>query len=167
MSAFVIDAFEFSRLKEQRSGEIAVADLERLAAECLNPTTSLRWSLQGDTDTLSNARLTLSVNAVVPLVCQRCVAPFEFTIASQSMLVLAKSEEQADEIEQLLDDESIDVIVGSRTLNVLELIEDEALLAIPLAPKHELCPGSAAIEELATAKKPSPFEVLKNIKQQN
>jgi uncharacterized protein len=167
MSAFIIDAFEFSRLKERREGEVAVASLQRLAAECVNPSTSLRWSLQGGVDGSGHPQLIMSVTGIAQLRCQRCMAPFEFDIAAESVLVLAKTEAHADEIEESLADDSIDVIVGSKALNILELIEDEALLAIPLAPKHDVCPGNAAVDGLAGAKKPSPFDVLKNIKQQN
>ena len=52
-------------------------------------------------------------------------------------------------------------------MQVMELVEDEALLALPLSPRHEACPDKAAIEVLDEVKKPSPFAVLKNIKQQN
>jgi len=167
MSAFVIDAFEFSRLKELREGELAVASLERLAAECVQPSTSLQWALQGGVDAVGHPQLTMSVNGVVKLRCQRCMGPLEFTIASESVLVLAKTEAHADEIDEALADDSIDVIVGSKALNTLELIEDEALLAIPLAPKHEICPDGTTADELVSAKKPSPFDVLKNIKTKN
>ena len=95
------------------------------------------------------------------------MAPLEFEIGSQSVLVLAKTEEQADEIDELLADESIDVIVGSRSFSIVELIEDEALLAIPLAPKHEICPDGTVAESLAGSKKPSPFAVLQGLKQKN
>lgn len=167
MSAFVIDAFEFSRLKERREGEVAIASLQRLAAECVNPTTSLRWSLVGGADAFGHPQLVMAVAGTVKLMCQRCMTPFDFAIASESELILAKTEEHADEIEESLADDSIDVIVGSKTLNVLALVEDEALLTIPLAPKHDVCPGNAVVDNLASDKKPSPFDVLRNIKQQN
>jgi uncharacterized protein len=167
MSALVIDAFEFCRLEERLEGETPVIDLKRLAAECVNPSSSLRWSLVGGFNQLGYPQLIMSVAGGVSLLCQRCVTPFEFAFASQSLLLLAKSEEQADEIEEAIADDTIDVIVGSRTMSVMELVEDEALLALPLAPKHEVCPGNAAVKELDEAKKPSPFAVLKNIKQKN
>ncbi|HTH44918.1 MAG TPA: YceD family protein [Oxalicibacterium sp.] len=167
MGALVIDAFEFCRLKERLEGETPVADLKRLAAECVNPSTSLRWSLQGGTDALGHPQLTMSVAGDVQLICQRCVKPMDFSFAPESILLIANSEEHADQIEEAIADESIDVIVGSKAMQVMELVEDEALLALPLSPRHEACPDKAAIEVLDEVKKPSPFAVLKNIKQQN
>ena len=78
--------------------------------------------------------------------------------------MLAKDEERADEMDELLDDDMIDVIVASKTLSVLDLVEDEALLALPISPKHEVCPDATQLEVLKS-KKESPFAVLKGLKQ--
>lgn len=165
MSAFVIDAFDFSRLKERREGDVLVADLARLSAESVNKSASLHWTLQGGADSLNHPQLILSVSGSIELMCQRCMTPLKFAVESESILILAKTDERADEIDALLDDDNVDVIVGSKALNVMELVEDEALLAIPLAPKHDICPDNAALDDLMGAKKPSPFAVLKGLKQ--
>ena len=166
MSAFVIDAFEFSRLKEQAEGELAVADMARLAGETADRSGALKWSLIGGTDKVGHPQLKLSVSGQVNLVCQRCLTAMPFEVSSESVLVLAKDEESADAIEELLNDESIDVIVGEAEFNVSYLIEDEALLALPVAPKHDVCPAQAVAESGAAAtEKVSPFSVLKNLKQ--
>ena len=165
MSAFLIDAFEYSRHQEQRQGDMAVSDFNRLTEELADKSGSLHWSLLGDVDSLGFSQLKLSVSGSVKLMCQRCLVPFAFEIASDSKLILAKEEANADEIDALLADDTIDVIVGSKALNVAELIEDEALLAIPLSAKHDVCPDQAAQERLQSAKRASPFAVLKDIKQ--
>jgi uncharacterized protein len=164
MNALVIDGFQFSRLKERRDGECAVADFARLAEELAEPTGTIRWVLQGGADAAGHAQLTLSVSATVRLMCQRCLLPYVFDVVSESVLLLAKDEAAADEIEAMLADDSIDVIVGSKAMNVLELIEDEILLTIPLSPKHPVCPDQIGqnVEAAASAKRTSPFEVLKN-----
>lgn len=170
MQAFVIDAFSFSRLEDQRSGSILVADLPRLAEESANADGELRWSLRGGQDKLGHAQLELVVSGSVQLMCQRCLTPFVFDIDSESILMLAKNEENADEIEALLEDDEVDVVVGSKTFNIMDLIEDEALLAIPQSPKHAVCPDLQLASADTTAaikagggKKESPFAVLKKI----
>jgi uncharacterized protein len=162
--AFHIDAFEFCRLKESREGELALSDLPRLAAELADPAGTLHWSLQGGKDAFGHAQMILAVTGDVQLRCQRCLTAMPFSIASESTLVLAPDEASADGIEELLDDEAIDVIVGSTDLDVLALVEDEALLALPLAPRHAVCPEGAALPQEKVAKE-SPFAVLKNLKQ--
>jgi uncharacterized protein len=165
MNAFVIDVFEFCRLKERREGEIAVADLPRLANESVdNKSGAVRWALQGGSNAHGYPQLTLSVSGTVRLMCQRCLTLFEFGIASESTLVLAPDEDSADEIEALLADESVDVIAGSRNFDIRQVIEDEALLTIPLSPKHDTCPDQLA-PAAAKEENVSPFAVLKNLKQ--
>ena len=165
MKAPLIDIFEFCRLKEEREGEVAVADLSRLAGEATDKSGILHWSLQGGFNKTGHLQLMLQVSGPVQLRCQRCLTPFAFPIDSESTLVLATDEKSADEIDKLLDDEMVEVIVGSREFDIAGLIEDEALLALPLAPKHEVCPASAALDVPETVKKDSPFSVLKNLKQ--
>lgn len=165
MEAFVIDAFEFCRLKERREGEVAVADLPRLAAESVDKAGTVRWSLQGGNDKQGHPQLELAISGSVQLMCQRCLTPFAFQIQSESVLILAPDEGSADEIDALVADESVEVIVGSRNFDVAQLLEDEALLAIPLSPKHETCPDQLVMEAGKEAEKLSPFSVLKNLKQ--
>ncbi|MGV3741126.1 MAG: YceD family protein [Burkholderiaceae bacterium] len=164
MSAFLIDAFEFCRRKERRGGEIAISDSPRLAKESADTSGVLRWSLAGDRNALGHPQLGLKVSGSVKLICQRCLRPFDFEIDSDSVLVLASDEAAADEIEELLNDESVDVIVGSSTMDLIGLIEDEALLALPVSPKHDFCPEAAPAESIKLPEKESPFAVLKNLK---
>jgi uncharacterized protein len=163
MSAFVIDAFEFCRSNGYREGVTPVAEMTRLAADCADPSGEIRWSIQGGTTPQGYPSMTLSVAGTVQLACQRCLAPFSYEIDSSTMLVLGRDDEQADEIEALLDDESIDVIVGSNCCDIRDLLEDEALLALPQAPKHEVCPDTRLLDSLKSEKL-SPFAGLKNLK---
>jgi uncharacterized protein len=164
MNEFVIDAFEFCRRKERRNGEIAVSKLPRLAEETTDQTGSIQWSLEGGKDTLGRPMLLMSVSGTVQLMCQRCLSPMRFDIASMANLILAKDEAEADEIELTLDDDdAFDVIVGSAAMNILDLVEDDVLLAIPSSPKHEVCPDRT-VSMKHEVEKVSPFAVLKNLK---
>jgi uncharacterized protein len=165
MNAYVIDAFEFSRVKEHRDGELKVAELPRLAEETVDQSGFVRWTLKGGANMHGHPQLNLSVTGSVKLMCQRCLTPFEFMVESDSVLVLAPDEGSADEIDALLTDEEVEVIVGSRAFDIRQLIEDEALLTIPLSPKHETCPDQLVQEPAKEAEKVSPFAVLKNLKQ--
>jgi uncharacterized protein len=164
MDAFVIDAFDFCRQKLERAGETALADMPRLTAELTDAHGSLRWALQGGSDGKGHPRLTLQVSGPVHLRCQRCLNPFEFVIDSSSVLILAQDEASADALEEQLDDDSIDVVAGSRTMDMAAMIEDEALLALPLSPKHDVCPDPSDFTAASSKKADSPFAVLKNLK---
>jgi uncharacterized protein len=163
MSAFVIDAFEFSRSNGFREGVTPVAEMTRLVADCADNSGEVTWSVQGGQTKQGYPAMTLSVSGNVQLVCQRCLTPFGYHLDSSTMLVLGKDDEEADQIEEILDDESIDVIVGNRTTDIRDLLEDEALLALPQVPKHEVCPPSDLLDKLKSDE-PSPFSGLKNLK---
>lgn len=165
MNAFVIDAFEFCRLKERREGAVPVAELGRLSEDTADRSGEIRWVLQGGSNHLGYPQMSLRVSGEVKLMCQRCLLPFSFGIQSESTIVLVEDEAAVDAVDAQLDDDAIDVIAGSRTMNILELVEDEALLSLPLSPKHEVCPDRVVPGAIEGKEKASPFAVLKNIKQ--
>lgn len=164
MDGFVIDAFAFCRLRERRDGELPVADLPRLAAETFDTSGTLKWSLQGGADLHGHPQFSLSVNGTVKLKCQRCLQALDHVIESASALVLAQDDGSADEMEAMLEDEDVEVIVGSHSFDLLQVIEDEAMLALPLSPRHAACAGQSGLEGMQEEKKESPFSVLKNLK---
>ncbi|HAT31844.1 MAG TPA: DNA-binding protein [Janthinobacterium sp.] len=164
MNAFVIDAFDFCRINGSREGVTPVAEMTRLIKDCADASGSLAWKVEGGTSKLGYPQLTLSVTGTVQLMCQRCLTPFAYDIDASTALMLGKDDEHADEIEDIIDDESIDVIVGSRAMNVADLIEDEALLSLPQVPKHDTCPDTVLLDAVKTEKK-LPFAGLKDLKQ--
>ena len=163
MSAFVIDAFEFCRSNGHREGVTPVAEMSRLNQDCADHSGEVTWAVDGATSKQGYPQLTLSVSGAVQLLCQRCLTPYSFDMDSATVLILGKDDGHADEIEDILDDESIDVIVGSRTCDIRDLIEDEALLALPQVPKHDTCPDTGLLDTLKS-EKPSPFAGLKDLK---
>jgi uncharacterized protein len=160
MSAFVIDAFEFCRSNGHREGVTPVAEMSRLNKDCADHSGQIAWRVDGTTSKQGYPQITLSVSGTVQLVCQRCLTSYAFEMDSSTVLMLGKDDEHADEIEEVLADESIDVIVGSRSCDIRDLIEDEALLALPQVPKHDVCPDNQLLDVLRN-EKPSPFAVLK------
>jgi uncharacterized protein len=163
MNAFVIDTFEFCRINGKHEGVTPVAEMTRLAKECADASGQITWKAVGSTSKLGFPQMTLSVAGTVQLVCQRCLQPYAHTLDSSTVLMLGKDDEQADEIEAMIADESIDVIVGSRSMELMYLVEDEALLALPHTPKHDVCPDAALLDK-AKSEKISPFDALKSLK---
>ena len=163
MSTFVIDAFEFCKNDGHREGATPLVEMPRLAAESVDKSGDISWSIDGGQTRQGYPSLTLAVAGHVKLVCQRCLQPLDYEIDSSTMLVLGQDDADADGIEEVLDDESIDVIVGSRSCDIRDLLEDEALLALPQSPKHEVCPDTGLLDRLKTDKV-SPFAALKNLK---
>lgn len=162
MSPHIINGHEFCRLAERATGTSPVATFTRLCADLHDHQGELSWTLQGGHHAQGMDQLSISVSGEVKLVCQRCLTPFTQVIDAHSRLVLVADEVQAEETEERLDDESIDVIVGSSSMDLMALVEDEALLALPLSPRHEVCPEGAL--SLGDSKSASPFAMLKKLK---
>jgi uncharacterized protein len=156
-----IDAFAFCRDGEQREGEFGLAELSRLRSECVSGQGGISWKLAGSSHSGGHPALHLTINGTMQLACQRCLTPLEFQIQSESTILLAKDESAADDIEATLEEDEIEVVVGSKTFDVVALIEDEALLAIPLSPKHEVCPVEVKLEHTDKAEKPDAFAIGK------
>ena len=68
------------------------------------------------------------------LICQRCLTAFEHELNVVRQLVLVTSESQLPELDA--EDPDVDVVVATEKMNVLDLIEDEIILSLPLAPRH-------------------------------
>jgi uncharacterized protein len=165
MSAHVVDSFEFCRSAGQASGSTPVAEFKRLCADLADPGGELHWSFQGGLHPEGDPQLVMHVSGNVKLICQRCMTLLDHSLHAHATLVLAADEERADEAEARLDDDRIDVIVGSKAMDLLMLVEDEALLSLPLSPRHEVCPGPVQeIQKVQREKADSPFAVLKNLK---
>jgi uncharacterized protein len=84
-------------------------------------------------------RIQLTLDLSYPLECQRCLQPFldELHIVSQFVM-----KDTIEEVENFpLDNDEEDALLTSHQFHLLELMEDEILLNLPLIPKHpaEVC----------------------------
>ncbi len=163
MNGKTMDLFKFCLDADQASGSFPIQDFTRLSAELVDSEGDLVWNMLGGRHQIGVPELRLHVQAQVKLICQRCLTPYIETLDSVSTLVLAKTEEQADELEERLDDDSIDVIVVSSEQDISVLLEDEALLALPVSPRHATCPDGFK-PEIVNEKAISPFAALKKLK---
>jgi uncharacterized protein len=144
------DVFEFARSARQAAGAIRVSQLPRMLnevpVEAPDRDTAFTWQMEGSTqpelqdDGTEGAQpyLRLAVHGSAWLECQRCLSPYEQAFDIDAIYRLVATEEEADEFP--LDEDEIDVIVGSRQFDLIDLIEEELLLGLPLVPKHEVCP---------------------------
>ncbi len=181
------DVFEFARSQGEMAGYLSLDAMPRMVAEVPLDAPAQRapfaWRAQGRTtqepaaDGLREERwLTLSLSGSVWLECQRCLTPYEQTLEVEAHYLVVETDAEADA--RPMDDDEADVIVGSRQFDLVELIEEELLLSLPLVPKHLVCPsvhdslltgvdGSVAsfgdTEAPQEAEKPNPFAALKSL----
>jgi uncharacterized protein len=137
--AEVIDGLQFARAALERRGAVGMERLPRLAQlQC--STEGLEYHLRGGRADNGKPCLRLSVRGSLQVVCQRCLDPIQVPIAIDAELQLA---EHAREISEA--DDEIDRVLGSRRMEVAWLVEDEVILALPMAPRHDECTPLGAI----------------------
>jgi uncharacterized protein len=151
----IVDLFAFARLAEQASGTVAVADLTRI--DTPHRDGELAWSARGSMrGRHGTPRLDLEVHGAVTLTCQRCLQPMIEPVHIASRFLIANGEEEADALDQ---DDDYDVVVGSTAFDLDALVEDEVILALAVAPRHDVCP-TGATDASTPATRPSAFAAL-------
>ena len=157
----IINGLEFARKSLEIRDTIAHSDLQRAKDLLTNETESLSWRLAGEIGADKKARLHLNVIGNVGVPCQRCLAPMMVDLNINAEFILVKDESEIPPEED--DVEDYDYLVSEAEMDVLQLVEDEILLALPYAPKHEIkdCAVKAEVSEL---KAPNPFAVLRDFK---
>jgi len=158
LSRAYIDAFEFARESRRIEGMIPVASLERLADRLIEPTGALRCRIDGERDR-QGSYLRVDVVGMLALRCERCLGTMEFPLHVRNRLRLMKP--GAEWPEDDLEDDGADAVEAAKEMFLLPVVEDEVLLALPFAPRHEACDGLAAMKKDQAS---SPFSVLAKLK---
>ena len=128
---------------------------------------TINWSARGEFRTdeagAEQVWLHLTVDASLPLICQRCLSPADIAVVVNQSFRFVGSEDAAAAQDEEAEE---DVLVLSHDFSLADLIEDEVLMALPLIPRHETCPGVVKLSaadpafEAAAAEKRNPFAVL-------
>ena len=150
----VIDSLEFAREGGRLEGDVPVVAFPRLVDVLVDDNGSLHWELAGKRDDGGRHTLTLRLQGNLSLRCQRCLETVAWPVDLESRLLLVPPGGEWPD-DDLADDRS-DAIEADRALALLPLVEEEVLLALPIAPRHEDCRPPAALDE----REPSPFAVL-------
>ena len=153
-----IDSVDFARNGKEIRGEIAVSALPRLADMLAKSDGCLTYILRGHQEADRDI-LELTLQGACSLRCQRCLDALEFPVNLFSRLWLLPAD-RLDETEE--DDDEMDAIEAESRLDVLALIEDELLLALPFSPMHPDGECVPATHDLRL--KDSPFAVLAGLR---
>ncbi|HSV34384.1 MAG TPA: DUF177 domain-containing protein [Ramlibacter sp.] len=172
-SARRLDVKSFAEDAAALAGGDPVAMHPRLMAETQGRGADglVTWSASGE---LRNPRhvhpeawVHLRAQARLPLTCQRCLGPVDVDVAVERSFRFAPDED----IAAAQDEESEeDVLALSRSFDLVELVEDELLMELPLAPRHAVCPDpvkfGVADEDFdeAAGRRENPFALLDKLK---
>ena len=154
-----IDSVDFAKRGGELSGEVPVAELGRMADLLADSEGKISYVLRGFAGKDGNPQLELGLDGVCSLRCQRCLNALSYPVKLVSKLRLV-SEGQQDSSD--IEDDETDSIPAEKRLDVLALLEEELLLSLPIAPKHDTGECQIAVEGLERSS--NPFAVLAGLK---
>jgi len=149
----------FARDGRVLEGELPLSQLERLHDVLASVAGVISYRIEGFRGERGEPMLQLTVSGQVQLACQRCLeaVPFELDVDSLLEVIPEGAEMSQDELE----DDTRDFLPVVRELVVADFVEDEIILSLPVAPRHERCgfPGAADAGERL-----NPFAALDGLK---
>jgi uncharacterized protein len=154
----VIDGFEFASAGASRKGDWPLGDFPRLQDLLASDAGEVHYSIEGVRDGRGRPSLRVRVSGTLQLRCQRCLEPLPFAVRADATLVLAGSQAEIDA--EPVDAQAADPVVAGRDMPVRDLIEDELILAVPYAPRHESCSARPSPD---AETKQSPFAGLRGL----
>jgi len=126
-----VDPWRFCSDGQSWETRSEVAAFPRLAHEFTQGTLFCR--VVGRVDQRGSLSLQLTVSGEVELTCQRCLGSMPYKVEVGRTLYLARNEAEMERLDALPDS---DAIQAGETLNLVDLVEDEVLLSLPLATMH-------------------------------
>lgn len=162
-----IDVWELARGRETRQGDIDVHRMPRLAGQLVDAADRLRFRFTGAIDERGRPAARLELDGTMHAVCDRCGQPVAVPISERAQFYFVAAEEDLARLP--IDETSEEALLGSQRFDLAALIEDQAILALPISPRHDRC-AAAARDEGARAPEEGtqrPFLALAGLKKKD
>jgi uncharacterized protein len=155
---YVIDSLVFAREGRQKAGREPVSGFERLSSLVCAPSGDVDFTVTGVQNNQDESFLEIAASCTLVLRCERCLEAMSWPVeVSGRLLLVPPGKPMPDED---LEVDEYDPIRADSALEVLPLVEEEILLGMPFAPRHEHCEAPLP---LGGAVKKSPFAVLEGL----
>ena len=143
-------------------GTVAPGALPRLAESLANGQGELNYKVSARLDPQRRKVVSCTIDGYVFLACQVSLDTFRHPVSIDDRLVLVEDESRLPPIEEESDTE--DYLVVDEPLDVLELVEDAVILALPMMPRKPGLEWNEVQADAAVDEKVSPFAKLSSIK---
>ena len=154
-------------------GVVPVASCPRLTDVLADDQAEIQVSLRFEVDEQRRPLIRGELDAILPMVCQRCLEVAEIKVSACISMAVVRNEDQARNLPGDLDP----LLVEDEAVELLPLIEQEMLLSMPGFAYHEnetchsnqvaystLPEGSAEELDVESVQRPNPFSVLAGLK---
>jgi uncharacterized protein len=171
--SLIVDNIAFAKRGEHLTGQLAIKDCPRLLAflqskapngadteKYILSTHDIIFSLTGEIDATGRYFLHLKFSAALNTYCQRCLDAMVLNLPLSFHYLI--SDALAGLVDDALVDDSddFDLQEPNQAMNLLRLIEDELIMAMPIAPTHDF---DCVRLTMQAGDKPNPFAVLKGL----
>ena len=165
-----IDNLAFAKKNDHLIDELLLVDCPRLndflhhfslmSTSNILPSGSIHYELLGETDAAGRPFLHLTLAANLITICQRCLneMPLKFALNFKYLIgevgdfdLMAPEGDGSDDY---------DMQQVSFNMDIVALVEDEIIMAMPIAPTHEQLCGEIVNQ---SGGKPNPFAILKGL----
>lgn len=173
-----IDTIKLFARNGTLSAVLPLAKLQRLTDSLNDDSGAVTVNLHFVTDDNKKRELTGNLDTRVKVLCQRCLQEMELELHCTLDLKVCSDEEELQELPETADG----IVMEEEGLNILDVIEDELILSLPLVPVHADVNCSNFFNALTLAEsevqdrdknsaaddrqsdKPNPFAVLASLK---
>lgn len=164
-----VDAVKLVNVNQRLNAKINTENLSRLNSAVVHCSEFVECEIEFHQDESKHRLMTGSINSQVSMICQRCLEEVTFPIQSKFQIGLVFNDEQAAQLPRAYEPVELD---AEGRLNLWEVMEDEALLALPILPAHaegecelKTLPEPSAEITDSSGKQENPFAVLAKLKQ--
>ena len=154
----VIDPHDFVSFTRSLHGKITLDECLRLKDYLTDCQGSLEYIINGILGKDDKSMLQVTIKGEINLSCQRCLDKLPHALNLKSTLFLVENEKEFSYLDK---DESVEGILATSDIDIIELIEDEIILNLPISPRHREidCSAKELINSYAVEKQ-RPFAAL-------
>lgn len=165
--------WQLAQLGRGLQGRVPFARMPQLGQEIFNKAGVAEVELVFDCDEQGRYFARGHIKAGLQLACQRCLQPIDIELEVQTQMGLMRAE---SEIHRWPDEYEPWIVAPEETASLWSLVEEELLLALPIAARHPMgeCPEGEVPElvaeqdrqgeSIAPQHDSGPFAALKNFK---
>ncbi|MDX1519462.1 MAG: YceD family protein [Gammaproteobacteria bacterium] len=156
-----INPLRLARADALLKGQLNIGEMQRLSALVTDRQGQVDFELNFSQDADGQCYVKGHCATTISMSCQRCFQPISVDIATPTRLIVVLSIEAARDVPE----EYEPLLFTGDEIDLINMVEEEILLALPISPRHDTAECHAA-EEIAELRneKPGPFSVLKDLK---
>ena len=128
-----VDPWRLADQKRGLEGKIPLARMPRLEGLLVDRQGMVAFDLAFSRGEKRRPRISGTVQATLALECQRCLEPLRLTLDIHVELAVIEVAAEAEGLPEQVDP----ILADNGRIRLLDLLEDELLLAIPQVPMHQ------------------------------